>query len=136
MAPTEIKMDEGTKDRLIAQAQARQALAEEREEERRNPRPLPPNDGGRVHPPRDPARANAQMIEMPETSTEPTPFNSVKVGHLTVFHSDDGGFFVTSRKKISIIDADGARIDDAQSAIFVLYTELRRLADAARAVKK
>jgi hypothetical protein len=132
--PTQIHMDDSTTDRLGAQAKARKALAEAREQEGLHPK-APPVSGS-IHPPRDPARRNAQEIFMPETSTEPRPFNSVKIGEITVFHSDDGGPYGTSREKVSIIDANGARIDDARRAIFILWKELRRLADTARASKK
>jgi hypothetical protein len=39
----------------------------------------------------DPSRQHSQEIRMPDTSTQPTPYNSVRVGTLVVFHSDDGG---------------------------------------------
>jgi hypothetical protein len=37
---------------------------------------------------------------------------------------------------VSVIKADGYRIDDARSAVWVIYQELKRLADAARSTKK
>jgi hypothetical protein len=66
---------------------------------------------------------------MPDTSTEPNPRNSVIVGDLIVFHSDDGGFFATSRENVVVITADNRRLTD-KAALWTLFQELRKLASA------
>jgi hypothetical protein len=81
-------------------------------------------------PVKDDSKMQPQNIVMPETSTKPEAFNSVKVGTLTVFHSDDGGPFSTSREKVSVITSEGKRLDLAQQALWAVYQELKRLADA------
>ena len=156
---TNINQDEV--DKRIAAAKASRAIAEEREQNKQNPpagksqsllynpieesNPTAPahvlrSVAGQVRPlnipeVKDLSRMNVQQIHMADTSTEPGPENSVKVGSITVFHSDDGGPFISSREKVSVIDPDGKRIDSPQQALWTVYEELKRLAEAARTEK-
>jgi hypothetical protein len=80
------------------------------------------------------SRQYAQEIRMPDASTEPTPSNSVRVGTLVVFHSDDGGPYSTSRNQVQVVEADG-RKRKGTDAMWRLFQELKQLAEAARSKK-
>jgi hypothetical protein len=156
--PTEIRMDEADVDRRVAAAKASRALDEEREDAARaEPQASQPgsllyspaiehNPGAPAHvvqsyaaqirpvnEPRvvDTSRMYAQEIRMPDTSMEPTPTNSVKVGTLVVFHSDDGGPYSTSRNQVQVVEPDGKKLKGSD-AFWRLFEELKQIAEAAR----
>jgi hypothetical protein len=83
-------------------------------------------------PARDTRHTIGDEHRMPDTSTEPAPDNSVKVGSLVVFHSDDGGFFETSRRIIKVVTGDGKTLKE-RDALWTLFSELRSLATAKKA---
>lgn len=162
---TEIRMDEADLDRRVAAAKASRAIAEEREEAA-HAEPQPPQtldllyspaiDGNPcapahvaasyaaqirpVNPPFDPddaaRRQQVQEIRMPDTSTEPTPYNSVKVGTLVVFHSDDGGPYDTSREQVQVVEpalpgkGPGGKKLKGSAAMWRLFQELMQIASA------
>jgi len=156
---TEITMSDTDLDRRIAAAKMSRAIAEEREEAA-HAEPQPPQtldllyspaiDGNPcapahvaasyaaqirpVNPPIDQEaaarRQRVQEIHMPDTSTEPTPYNSVKVGTLVAFHSDDGGPYDTSRNQVAVVD-DGKKLKGSE-AMWRLFQELKQIALAAR----
>jgi hypothetical protein len=74
-------------------------------------------------------RQQVQEIHMPDTSTEPTPYNSVRVGTLVVFHSDDGGPYDTSRNQVAVEDADDKKLKGTE-AMWRLFQELKQIASA------
>jgi hypothetical protein len=94
---------------------------------------------GRVHPGARGSswrRRAARSVARPwSVTTEPEPHNSVKVGTLVVFHSDDGGFKVDSRTRVHVMDANGTRLKDSGQALWRLYQELKQIAEAGRAKK-
>ena len=71
---------------------------------------------------------------MPEAHTSPTPETSVKVGALLAFHSDNGGFFSTSRHKVVVVGEDGHEYSDREG-LWLLFQELRALAAAKQGKK-
>lgn len=76
---------------------------------------------------------------MPASSENATDTNSVKVGDLLVWFSDDGRFWdnfgqsVNPNLKVMVMGEDGKRMEVTGPGAIPLMTELKRLADAAKA---
>lgn len=85
----------------------------------------------------------ATEIHMPDTAEDATDGNSVKIGALTFWLSDNGGFWtgfdsqsVNPNLKCFVMGADGKKLEVTGAGAIPLYTELKRLADASKAKAK